>query len=133
MAAFLLGAAIISCNENGTNGSGHKTKLSATDSLINSGGLNATGPYAKGANLLATNDCITCHKVRDTMYGPSFQQIAEKYGFNAGNVDKLSDGIIHGSAGIWGTERRMAAHPNLSKPDAEEMVRYILHIDTTAK
>ena len=40
---------------------------------------------------------------------------------------KLSDKIIKGGGGVWG-EQPMAAHPQVSKADATEMVKYILSL-----
>ena len=42
----------------------------------------------------------------------------------------LANKVISGGAGIWGSQA-MSAHPELPLPDAMEMVRYILRLDTT--
>lgn len=129
--ALLLGL-MIGCAESGTNATRHKKKLSPTDSLINSGGLNAQGDFAKGAQLIAHNDCFTCHRVDKQIYGPSFHDMVAKYQYNEGNVNKLAYGIMHGSKGIWGTDLSMVPHTNVTPQEAELMVRYILTLDTSA-
>ena len=57
--------------------------------------------------------------------GPSYKQIADKYDLNQGNIENLADKIIKGGKGLWGNAA-MNAHPQLSEPQAQEMVRYIL-------
>jgi cytochrome c len=37
----------------------------------------------------------------------------------------LADKIIKGGAGVWG-QIPMTPHPNLSKQDAEQIVKYVL-------
>lgn len=81
----------------------------------------------KGKELMAAQDCATCHKETEKVIGPSFKEIAAKYPNNAENIATLADKIISGGSGNWG-EIPMAPHAGISKPDAEEMVKYILSV-----
>ena len=79
--------------------------------------------YQKGLDLVQKNDCLTCHTVASTATGPSFASIAKKY--QASDVPGLADKIIKGGSGVWG-QVPMTPHPDLSKQDAEQIVKYIL-------
>jgi cytochrome c len=57
--------------------------------------------------------------------GPSYVAIANRYKKQAGSIQKLADKIISGGGGNWGKEFVMSAHPQLSKREAENIVRYI--------
>ncbi|MGN6510287.1 MAG: c-type cytochrome [Chitinophaga sp.] len=81
----------------------------------------------KGKELMAAQDCATCHKETEKVIGPSFKEVAAKYPNTPENVSKLADKIIKGGSGNWG-EVPMAPHAAISKSDAEEMVKYILTV-----
>ena len=83
---------------------------------------------AQGEALLNANDCKTCHTVENKIVGPSYNEVAAKYPFTQENVAFLSEKVISGGAGNWG-DIPMTAHVNLSKPDSEKMVYYILSLD----
>ncbi len=83
-----------------------------------------------GERLIAKNDCKTCHNAKVQTIGPSYTQIAERYPMNEEEVTRLANKVIAGGAGIWGIQV-MSAHPELPVPDAKEMVRFILSLDTT--
>lgn len=83
--------------------------------------------YIRGKNLLENSDCKTCHNLKETSIGPSYASIADRYKTNA-SVDMLADKIIKGGNGNWG-KNMMAAHPQHSKQEAAEMVRYILSVN----
>ena len=82
-------------------------------------------PIMPGMSLIAKNDCKVCHATSDKLIGPSYQQIAAKYKSTPANINMLSSKIISGGAGNWG-QVPMAAHSNISKADASEIVKYIL-------
>ena len=86
-----------------------------------------TNVNAKGYILMASSDCVGCHKERDKLVGPSYLEIASKYSSNEKDIKMLSEKILKGSAGIWGNVP-MAPHPTLTIADAKEMVKYILTI-----
>jgi cytochrome c len=81
----------------------------------------------KGLNLVAKSDCLTCHQVETKATGPAYIDVAAKYPANDAVIDSLSDKIIKGGAGNWGTIP-MVAHPQVSKDDAKAMVTYILSL-----
>ena len=83
---------------------------------------------AQGEALINSSDCKTCHTVENRIVGPSYNDVAGKYAFTKENVAMLSGKVITGGAGNWG-EIPMTAHVDLSKPDSEKMVYYILSLD----
>ena len=61
------------------------------------------------------------------MNGPSYIDIANRYYGSEFAVQNLSGKVSKGGAGNWG-ETAMSAHPNLSKSEAEDIVKYILSL-----
>ena len=88
--------------------------------------------FARATKLIDGTDCKACHKSADKSIGPSFRDIALRYRGQADAIGTLAGRVINGSSGVWG-QTAMAAHPALSKDDAETIVRYILrHEDASA-
>ena len=115
----------LACNSNQPDKTG--MNVNPTDSLINKGGTNIDSANETGSRLIAANDCLTCHRIEEKNIGPSYREIARRYSFNQGNIENLAHKIITGGKGLWG-QTAMTPHPNLTEPQAEEMVRYILSI-----
>ena len=99
----------------------------AQDTAVNDiGTTKAAGtPSEKGAQLMATSDCNTCHNEQSKIIGPAFVDVAKKY--KSSDVDMLAKKVIAGGSGNWGTVP-MTAHPQLSMDDAKEMVKYVLSV-----
>jgi cytochrome c len=119
---FSLVAAICSCGNN--NGSKTDTGSKASETAA----APVENPEVeKGLNLVAKSDCLTCHQIETKATGPAYMEVAAKYPSNDAVIDSLSDKIIKGGAGNWGTIP-MVAHPQVSKEDAKAMVTYILSL-----
>jgi cytochrome c len=119
---FSLVAAISSCGNNNES----KTDNAARPAEETS--AKAENPEVeKGLNLVAKSDCLTCHQIETKATGPAYIDVAAKYPSNDAVIDSLSDKIIKGGAGNWGTIP-MVAHPQVSKDDAKAMVTYILSL-----
>lgn len=91
---------------------------------------NGLDTLSEGEKLIAKNDCKTCHNVNVQTVGPAYMHIAERYPYDDETVISLSNKIIQGGGGVWGTQV-MSPHPELPPADAKEMVRYILSLDST--
>lgn len=98
-----------------------KTDSSKTESQTD---LSTNPLYQQGVELIAKNDCLTCHKLKEKNIGPSYQDIANKYSNDDKTIKLLSEKIIKGSKGDWG-EIPMTPHAQLSQEDAATMVKYI--------
>jgi cytochrome c len=59
------------------------------------------------------------------LIGPAYRDVANKYENTAANVKMLGEKIVKGGQGVWGTVP-MAAHPEISQADAEDMVKYVM-------
>jgi cytochrome c len=81
----------------------------------------------KGKALMDKSDCNACHSVDNKIVGPAFKDIAKKYKADKTATAKLADKVISGGAGSWG-DIPMAPHPQVTKADATEMVKYILSL-----
>lgn len=77
----------------------------------------------EGKSLVYGADCSSCHQSTERLIGPSYQEIAGKY--SEKDIDYLAEKIVNGGSGVWGATP-MAAHPGLSKENAQKMVQYIL-------
>ncbi|MEJ7768627.1 MAG: c-type cytochrome, partial [Chitinophagaceae bacterium] len=81
--------------------------------------------YVKGLELIAKSDCLVCHKVDEKATGPAYRDVANKYTSDDQTISLLADKVIKGGSGVWGPVA-MTPHPNITKEDATQMVKYIL-------
>lgn len=86
-----------------------------------------TSTFSLGKSLIAGSDCKACHQVAAPSVGPSFTEVAKKYRDDKTATAKLANKIIIGGGGVWG-EHSMSAHPQLSREETTEMVKYILSL-----
>jgi cytochrome c len=78
-----------------------------------------------GKEVMAKSDCKSCHYADKKAVGPSYISIANRYKHQQGSVRKLAEKIIKGGGGSWGKEFVMSAHPQLTRREAESIVKYI--------
>jgi cytochrome c551/c552 len=78
-----------------------------------------------GRVLTQTMDCKSCHKEAEKSIGPSFIQVSEKYMNDPKATTYLTEKIIKGGSGVWG-DVAMAAHPNISQSDLQQIVTWVL-------
>ncbi len=128
MKVFSLVLATLMLASCGGNESSSSSSATPPASMIKKAGadLSSNPVYVKGMELVAKNQCLTCHKIDEKLTGPAYREVAKKYaGANADTVARLAKKIIDGGAGVWG-EVPMTPHPNVSMDDAKAMVDYIL-------
>ena len=77
--------------------------------------------------LLQKNNCLACHNVTQTVVGPAFKDVANKYRGQADAADKLARKIRLGGSGVWGA-MPMPAHPQISDADAKKLAAHVLNI-----
>lgn len=116
--------ALVSCGGGEEKKAAEKSETPAAPAADNSMVVAVAG---KGKELIAGQDCATCHKETEKVIGPSFKEIAAKYPATDANIATLADKIIKGGSGNWG-EIPMAPHAGVPKEDAVEMVKYILSV-----
>jgi cytochrome c len=102
-------------------------KTESTEKKEGSTELSDNPDYQKGLELIAKNDCLGCHKVDEKIQGPTYRDVANKYGSMPDTIiGHLAKKIIEGGAGVWADFPLMTPHPSLSEEDAKAMVKYIL-------
>jgi len=83
--------------------------------------------------LLQSNNCLSCHQVETKLVGPSFKEIAKRYG----NIDSaetfLPKKIIQGGTGNWPGNIAMPANPSLKETEAEEITKFILGLSLSPR
>lgn len=82
----------------------------------------------EGKILISKSDCLACHKLDVKLLGPSYNDVAKKYAATEANYNLLSQKIIKGGTGVWGTIP-MSPHATLKVDDAKKMVKYILSLN----
>ena len=122
-ATIVMLAFIAACSSNSNNSS--NTDSSANNTTTGEPDVSTNPDYQKGLALVASSDCLTCHKVDEKVTGPPYRDVANKYENTDANVKMLAGKIITGGTGVWGTVA-MTPHPAVSEADAEQMVKYIL-------
>ena len=93
--------------------------------------MDASVAGVSGNRLMNESDCKACHQVNDKSIGPSYMQVAEKYKDDPAAPKYLAGKIIKGGGGVWG-EQAMAAHPQLTEAEAQEMAQYIIGLGSDA-
>jgi cytochrome c len=110
---------------NGTTEAG-KAADGSKETVASTGNSLADNPdYQKGLALVATSDCLTCHKINEKNIGPAYKDVAAKYENTDANVKMLAEKVIKGGSGNWGAIP-MSPHPQLKQEDVEAMVKYVL-------
>ncbi|OZI05951.1 HHIP-like protein 1 [Siphonobacter sp. BAB-5385] len=105
--------------------------LEGYDKTVIAQGHQMNTSFSTGKRLMELSDCKACHAIDKKSIGPAYRDVAKKYkGKNA--EAKLVAKVINGGAGVWG-EQPMSAHPQLSKADVSEMVKYILSLTDDKK
>lgn len=84
-------------------------------------------PAFASQDLANKKNCLACHATDKKLVGPSFKDIAAKYGAQKDAVDVLSQKIIKGGAGVWGPVP-MPANTQVSDAEAKDLVKWILTI-----
>jgi cytochrome c len=111
-------ALLTACGSNDAKEKGETTE--------NTNDISQNPDYQKGLALVTKNDCFTCHKIDETLTGPPYREVANKYaGMPDTIIQHLAKKVISGGAGVWG-QVFMTPHPGVSEADAEAMVKYIL-------
>lgn len=89
--------------------------------------LGAAAPVRADYDLAVKKNCLACHYVDKRKYGPSFQQVSEKYADQKGAADKLARKIRRGGTGVWG-EDVMPPQPQVSAAEARALAAYVLSL-----
>ena len=100
-------------------------------SLILSAAALALGtilPAQASEELAKKHLCTTCHVVKGTKtIGPTYADVAKKYGGQKDAEAKLADKVKKGGQGVWG---QVPMPPNGAVPDADikALVKWVLSV-----
>jgi cytochrome c len=75
--------------------------------------------------LAQSKNCMACHAVEKKLVGPSYKDIAKKYGGQKDVAAMLATKIIKGGSGNWGAVP-MPANPQVSDAEAARLVSWIM-------
>ena len=78
------------------------------------------GPKPAVLGLLQSNNCLACHGMDNKVVGPGFKEVTAKH---AGKTDYLTNKILQGSAGVWGSIPMPAQ--NLKPADAKAIAEWL--------
>ena len=85
----------------------------------------------RGRYYMEKSDCFTCHEIDKQTVGPSFQQVASKYGKQENATRGLIEKVRSGGTGNWGTAV-MNPHPDLSETEIRTMLDYVFSLNAPA-
>jgi cytochrome c len=88
-------------------------------------GLSQGALVKADAKLASEKNCLACHDVSAKRLGPSFRDVSARYVGQKDAVDKLTQKVLKGGAGAWGT-MPMPANPQVSETDARKLVTWVL-------
>jgi cytochrome c len=74
--------------------------------------------------LLATYGCTGCHAVDRKMVGPSFREVAHRFGSETGGDARVARRIREGGAGDWGAIP-MPPHPAINDAELRSRVTWV--------
>jgi cytochrome c len=75
--------------------------------------------------LAKSKNCMACHAVDKKLVGPSYKDVAKKYGSDAKAVAMLAGKIQKGGSGVWGAIP-MPANPQVSEAEAKTLAAWVL-------
>jgi cytochrome c len=81
---------------------------------------------SKGWQIVQDNGCTACHGISETILGPAFRAVADKYKADPEAGSKpLHQKIREGGSGVWG-QIPMPPQPALSDADLDTVVKWLL-------
>jgi len=88
-------------------------------------GVALTLPSHANEELAKKHNCLACHTVDKKLVGPSYKDVAAKYGSDPNAAAKLFEKVKKGGQGVWG---QVPMPPNAQVPDADikALVSWIL-------
>ena len=75
--------------------------------------------------LLTTNACLSCHAINQTIVGPAYHDVAQRYKDDAGAQAKLEASIRNGSVGRWG-QAPMPPYAALTDAQVKALAGFVL-------
>ena len=89
--------------------------------------VTAAAPAMADEAMAKAKNCMACHAIDKKLVGPSYKDVAAKYGKEAGAVDKLAAKIQKGGSGVWGAVP-MPPNANVNADEAKSLATWILSL-----
>lgn len=83
------------------------------------------GPVFADQALATAKNCMACHAADKKLVGPSYKDVAAKYGGQKDAVDKLAVKIMKGGSGVWGPVP-MPANAQVSEAEAKKLAAWVM-------
>ena len=83
------------------------------------------GSAQANADLAKQKNCMACHAIDKKLVGPAYKDVAAKYAGQKDAVDKLTQKVMKGGAGVWGPVP-MPPNPQVSEAEARQLVQWVL-------
>ena len=93
--------------------------------LVMATSLAAAAPAFADQALATAKNCMACHAVDKKLVGPSYKDVAAKYGADKTAVDKLAVKILKGGSGAWGAVP-MPANAQVNDAEAHKLAAWVL-------
>ncbi len=77
------------------------------------------------ADLAKAKNCLACHAVANKLVGPAFKDVAKKYAGQKDAEANLTQKVLKGSSGVWGTVP-MPANAQVNEAEARTLVKWVL-------
>jgi cytochrome c len=87
--------------------------------------ITLSAPVLADMQLATAKNCMACHAVDKKLVGPSYKEVAAKYGDQKDAVEKLSVKVIKGGGGVWGPVP-MPANAQVTPDEAKKLMTWIL-------
>lgn len=104
--------------------------LETVDRAVSTQGHQKVSRFIVGNSIMKASNCESCHKIDGKSVGPSFVEIAKKYGKKSDAKEYLSKKILEGGSGVWG-DIAMAANPSLKPSELNSIIDWIFSLDQT--
>ena len=76
--------------------------------------------------------CFNCHDVDQTVRGPAWRSVAERYRDDSGAFERLRITVRDGGSGNWG-EDRMSPNRRVPMEDIDRLLAWLLALDDPAE
>ena len=86
-----------------------------------------SAPVLADQALATAKNCMACHAMDKKLVGPSYKEVAAKYGADKSAVDKLAGKILRGGSGAWGAVP-MPANAQVNEAEAKQLATWVLSI-----
>ncbi len=85
----------------------------------------ASNAAMANADLAKSKNCMACHAVANKVVGPAYKDVAAKYAGQKDAEDKLTQKVLKGGSGVWGSVP-MPANAQVTEAEARTLVKWIL-------